>query len=131
VDPGFLAGAVEDVFLLGPLYIATGVGLWLRRPWVVPVGLMTGATIFYAIIGLVLSDVFAGLPTVTNGVYRIGPRTCPISSIHSGWFRFCPFAARSLFDRKKVRPAPMHLMLQPSSSTSKALLGRFEQRITG
>jgi hypothetical protein len=68
VDPGYLAGAVEDTFLLGPLYIATGVGLWLRLPWVVPVGLMTGATIFYAIIGLVLSDVFAGLPTVTNPV---------------------------------------------------------------
>jgi len=68
VDPGYLAGAVEDVFMLGPLYITTGVGLWLRRSWVVPVGLMTGATIFYAIVGLVLGDVFAGLPTVTNPV---------------------------------------------------------------
>lgn len=68
VDPGILAGAVEDAFLLGPLYLATGIGLWLRRPWVIPVGLMTGAMIFYAIIGFFLGDIFAGLPSVTNGV---------------------------------------------------------------
>ena len=68
VDPGILAGAVEDAFLLGPLYLATGVGLWLRRPWVIPVGLITGAMIFYAIIGFFLSDIFAGLPSVTNDV---------------------------------------------------------------
>jgi len=29
VDPGTLAGAVEDAFLFGPLYIATGIGLLL------------------------------------------------------------------------------------------------------
>jgi hypothetical protein len=40
VDSGILAGAIEDAFLLGPLYVATGVGLWLRRPWVIPVGLI-------------------------------------------------------------------------------------------
>ena len=68
VDSGILAGAVEDAFLLGPLYIATGVGLWLRRRWVVPVGLMTGAMIFYAIVGFFLGDIFAGLPSVTNDV---------------------------------------------------------------
>ncbi len=68
VDPGTLAGAVEDAFLLGPLYIATGIGLWLRRRWVILVGLITGAMIFYAIIGFFLGDIFAGLPTVTNGV---------------------------------------------------------------
>lgn len=68
VDPGILAGAVEDAFLLGPLYIVTGVGLWLRRPWVIPVGLMTGAMIFYAIVGFFMGDIFAGLPTVTNGI---------------------------------------------------------------
>jgi hypothetical protein len=68
VDPGVLAGAVEDAFLLGPLYIATGVGLWLRRAWVIPVGLMTGAMIFYAIVGFFLGDIFAGLPSVTNDV---------------------------------------------------------------
>jgi len=66
VDPGILAGAVEDAFLLGPLYIATGIGLLQRRKWVVPVGLMTGAMIFYAIVGFFLGDIFAGLNTVTN-----------------------------------------------------------------
>ena len=68
VDPGTLAGAVEDAFLLGPLYIATGIGLWLRRPWVIPVGLITGAMIFYAIVGFFLGDIFAGLPSVTNDI---------------------------------------------------------------
>ncbi|MEO8973431.1 MAG: hypothetical protein ABI406_17735 [Ktedonobacteraceae bacterium] len=68
VDPGVLAGAVEDAFLLGPLYLATGIGLLLRRPWVIPVGLITGAMIFYAIVGFFLGDIFAGLPSVTNGV---------------------------------------------------------------
>ena len=68
VDSGILAGAVEDAFLLGPLYVSTGVGLWLRRPWVIPVGLITGAMIFYAIIGFFLGDIFANLPSVTNDV---------------------------------------------------------------
>lgn len=67
VDSGILAGAIEDAFLLGPLYFATGIGLWLRRSWVIPVGLMTGAMIFYAIVGFFLGDIFAGLPSVTNG----------------------------------------------------------------
>ena len=55
-------------FLLGPLYLATSIGLWLRRAWVIPVGLITGAMIFYAIIGFFLGDIFAGLPSVTNDV---------------------------------------------------------------
>lgn len=66
VDPGILAGAVEDAFLLGPLYFATGIGLWQSRRWVYPVGLITGAMILYAIIGFFLGDIFAGLNTVTN-----------------------------------------------------------------
>lgn len=68
VDPGILAGAVEDAFLLGPLYLATGIGLLQRRRWVVPVGLLTGAMIFYAIVGFFLGDIFAGLPSVTNSI---------------------------------------------------------------
>ena len=68
VDPGILAGAIEDAFLLGPLYFITGIGLWRRSPWVVYVGSMTGAMIFYAILGFFLGDIFAGLNTVTNGI---------------------------------------------------------------
>ena len=68
VDPGILAGAVEDAFLLGPLYFATGLGLARNSRWVYPVGLITGAMILYAIIGFFLGDIFAGLNTVTNGV---------------------------------------------------------------
>lgn len=58
VDPGTLAGGVEDAFMMAPLYVATGVGLWLRRPWVVPVGLITGAMIFYAILYFFFSGLF-------------------------------------------------------------------------
>ena len=68
VDPGILAGAIEDAFLLGPLYFTTGIGLLRRSAWVIPVGLMTGAMIFYAIVQFFLSDIFHGLNTVTNGV---------------------------------------------------------------
>ncbi|HUY77922.1 MAG TPA: hypothetical protein VMV29_14210 [Ktedonobacterales bacterium] len=68
VDPGILAGAVEDAFLLGPLYFITGIGLLRRSPWVVLVGLATAAMIFYAIVGFFLGDIFAGLNTVTNQV---------------------------------------------------------------
>lgn len=66
VDPGIFAGAVEDAFLLGPLYFATGIGLLQRRAWVIPVGLMTGAMIFYAIVQFFLGDIFGGLTSVTN-----------------------------------------------------------------
>lgn len=68
VDAGILAGAIEDAFLLGPLYFATGIGLLSRRRWVVPVGLCTGAMIFYAIVGFFLGDVLSGLTSVTNSV---------------------------------------------------------------
>lgn len=66
IDPGVLAGAVEDAFLLGPLYLATGIGLLGLRRWVIPVGLLCGGMILYAIIGFFLGDIFAGLKTVTN-----------------------------------------------------------------
>ena len=68
VDPGILAGAIEDAFLLGPLYFITGIGLLRRSPWVVFVGLATSAMIFYAIVGFFLGDIFGGLTTVTNQV---------------------------------------------------------------
>jgi len=68
VDPGILAGAVEDAFMMGPLYFVTGIGLLRRSPWVFVVGLITSAMIFYAIIGFFLGDIFAGLNTVTNQV---------------------------------------------------------------
>jgi len=68
VDPSVLAGAIEDAFLLSPLYLATGIGLLRLRRWVVPVGLLGGGMIFYAIVQFFLSDIFAGLPSVTNSV---------------------------------------------------------------
>jgi hypothetical protein len=57
VDPGTLAGGIEDAFMLGPLYVITGIGLWRLRAWVVPVGLITGSMIFYAILYFLLSGV--------------------------------------------------------------------------
>jgi hypothetical protein len=59
VDSGTLAGAIEDAFMLGPLYFATGLGLLRRRRWVVPVGLITGAMIFYAILFFIFSGTLA------------------------------------------------------------------------
>lgn len=59
VDAGTLAGAIEDAFMLAPLYIVTGLGLLRRRSWVIPVGLMTGAIIFYAILYFALSGILA------------------------------------------------------------------------
>jgi len=49
-DSGTLAGALAHTFMLGPLYTVTGMGLWLRHSWVVPIGLMTGAMIFSAVL---------------------------------------------------------------------------------
>jgi hypothetical protein len=40
-DSGIFARAINDAFVLGPLYTATAVGLILRRGWVIPVGLIT------------------------------------------------------------------------------------------
>ncbi len=55
VDAGVLAGALEDVFLLGPLYLATGIGLLRPRPWSRNVALITGAMGLYSILYFVLS----------------------------------------------------------------------------
>lgn len=99
VDAGTLAGAVEDAFLLGPLYIATGVGLWLRRRWVIPVGLMTGAMIFYAIVGFFLGDIFAGLPSVTNSISYWASNLPYL--IYPLWLVPILLLRRSLFARKE------------------------------
>ena len=57
VDPGTLAGALEDVFLLGPLYLITGVGLLRLSRWTYLVGLLTGAMGLYSILYFFLSGV--------------------------------------------------------------------------
>lgn len=97
VNPGVLAGAVEDAFLLGPLYLATGIGLLRRSAWVVPVGLMTGAMIFYAIVQFFLGDIFAGLPTVTNGVSYWATNLPYL--LYPLWLIPTLLARRSLFSR--------------------------------
>jgi hypothetical protein len=104
VDPGILAGAIEDAFLLGPLYLTTGIGLLARRRWVIPVGLMTGAMIFYAIVGFFLGDIFAGLPSVTNGPsYWLSNLPYLIYPL---WLIPALLTRRALFDvRPSVRPS--------------------------
>ncbi len=57
VDAGTLAGALEDVFLLGPLYLSTGIGLLRRSAWTRTVGLLTGAMGLYSILYFLLSGV--------------------------------------------------------------------------
>lgn len=68
IDPGLLAGAVLDSLVLVPLYFTTGLGLARRRTWAVPVGLITGAMIFYAILYFFLNDIFGGLNSVTDAL---------------------------------------------------------------
>lgn len=68
LDPGLLTGAIEDAFMLAPLYLATGIGLIGRAGWVVPVGLITAGMIWYAIVYFILTSVFGGLNNVTNEV---------------------------------------------------------------
>jgi hypothetical protein len=68
LDPGLLTGAIEDAFMLAPLYLATGIGLVRRARWVVPVGLLTAGMIWYAIVYFILTSVFGGLNNVTNDV---------------------------------------------------------------
>jgi len=68
IDPGLLSGAVLDVFLLSPMYFATGIGLARRHAWVVPVGLITGGLILYGIVYFFLSDIFSGLGSVTDSL---------------------------------------------------------------
>src|SRR5579884_2140927 len=101
VDPGTLAGAIEDAFLLGPLYIATGVGLWLRRSWVIPVGLITGAMIFYAIVGFFLGDIFANLSSVTNDVSYLASNLPYL--LYPLWLIPVLLFRRSLFTSKEPR----------------------------
>jgi hypothetical protein len=63
VDPGTLAGAIEDAFMMGPLYLITGIGLLGLRKWVYPVGLITGAMIFYANLYFLLTGVIGAPDT--------------------------------------------------------------------
>jgi hypothetical protein len=65
-DQGALDCSFNGAFMMGPLYIVTTIGLILRRAWVVPVGLVTGGAISYAIIYFVAGDFHTGLPSVTN-----------------------------------------------------------------
>src|SRR5258708_27367383 len=97
VDPGTLAGAIEDAFLLGPLYFTTGLGLWWRSPWALYVGLMTGAMIFYAILGFFLGDIFATLNTVTNTASNSPPHLP--SLIYPHWLVPTLLVRRNLFQR--------------------------------
>jgi hypothetical protein len=65
-NSGAFGGAVEDAFLLDPLYVATGIGLLLRRRWTVPVGLMGGAMLFYGTAQTFVPDTLGGFSNVTN-----------------------------------------------------------------
>ena len=54
--------------MLSPLYLVTGIGLLRRRPWVVTVGLITGAMIFYAILYFIFSGTLAQRSVDTTGI---------------------------------------------------------------
>ena len=71
VDAGTLAGAIEDAFMMAPLYLTTGIGLLGLRKWVYPVGLITGAMIFYANLYFLLSGTLVGPYTATDIVATV------------------------------------------------------------
>ena len=97
VDAGTLAGAIEDAFMMGPLYVITGIGLLSYRRWVYPVGLLTGAMIFYANLYFLLSGTLVGPYTATDIL------TTVLSSIpyfvYPLWLVPTLLLRRSLFDR--------------------------------
>ena len=68
LDPGLLTGAIEDAFMLAPLYLITSIGLVRRARWVVPVGLLTAGMIWYAIVSFLFNSVLGGLHNVTNSI---------------------------------------------------------------
>src|SRR5215469_12513883 len=95
VDPGSLAGGIEDAFMMGPLYFITGLGLLSLRKWVFPVGLITGAMIFYANLYFLLSGTLGSPHTATDLL------TTVLSSIpyfvYSFWLIPTLLLRRSLF----------------------------------
>jgi hypothetical protein len=97
VDAGTLGAAIEDAFMMAPLYLATGIGLLRRSKWVYPVGLITGAMIFYANLYFFLSGVLVGPYTTTDIV------TTVVSSIpyfvYPLWLVPTLLLRRSLFDQ--------------------------------
>ena len=73
----------------------------MRRPWIILIGLITGAMIFYAIIGFFLGDIFAGLPSLTNDVSYWATNLPYL--IHPLWLIPVLLFRRSLFVGKESR----------------------------
>jgi hypothetical protein len=96
-EAGFWAGAVLDGLVLGPLYIASGIGLWQRRRWVIVVGLCAGSMLFYGTMLLVLSDLFSHLHAVTNELsYWLSNLPYLIYPV---WMAYTVIVQRKLFTR--------------------------------
>jgi hypothetical protein len=97
VDPGTLAGALEDAFMMGPLYFITGLGLLRLSSWVFPVGLITGAMIFYANLYFLLSGT-VGAPQTTTDLVATVLSSIPYF-VYSLWLIPTLLLRRSLFSR--------------------------------
>ena len=102
VDPGTLAGAIEDAFMLSPLYLVTGIGLLRRRPWVVTVGLITGAMIFYAILYFIFSGTLAQRSIDATGIVTTLLSAVPYLA-YPLWLIPTLLLRRSLFARAEAR----------------------------
>ena len=103
VDPGTLAGGIEDAFMMAPLYLLTGIGLLRLRAWVVPVGLITGAMIFYAILYFFFSGILVANASTADVI------TVILSSVaylaYPLWLVPVLLVRRSLFtQRRPARP---------------------------
>jgi hypothetical protein len=100
LDPGLLTGAIEDAFMLAPLYLATGIGLLLRSPWVVPVGLLTAGMVWYAILYFILTTVFSDQGQITNAFTFWVPLIPYVA--YPIWLAWAVIFRRSLFTEKRA-----------------------------
>jgi hypothetical protein len=99
LDAGLLTGAIEDAFMLAPLYLITGIGLLRRAAWVVPVGLVTAGMIWYAILYFILTSTLSGLGTVTNALTFWIPLVPYVA--YPLWLTWTLIFRKNLFSRRK------------------------------
>jgi len=102
-DPGLATGAIEDAFMLAPLYLITGIGLIRQARWVVAVGLLTAGMIWYAIVYFIFTSTLGGLSNVTNGVTFWVPLVSYV--VYPIWLAWTLILRRQLFGPAS-RPLP-------------------------
>jgi len=97
-DSGTATGAIEDAFMLGPLYITTFFGLWGLRPWARTIGFITAGGGFYAIMYFILTYSIDHVASVKDLLF-FWPTILPYAALPV-WL------ATALIVRRKLFPIP-------------------------